>query len=218
MKAIFALSLAGAVVALGVQQNPTPPVVQRPQPQVPTVQAPKVTPPAAQQTAPQAPTVQAPQTTPPVAQPALPAAQATGQSFEATWSATGQRQTLAIEGGRKAVAVKLSGTVMLTTASGLSRGFRGEVLGFDDGAGLIAGRVVWTDDKGDQLFSALHGDALVSTSRQMYGTITGGTGRYAGLTGEYQFRWQSLVATDDETVAGRVTDLRGRVRTAGGLR
>lgn len=159
--------------------------------------------------------VQTPQVTPPTV--ALPQqANASGQVFEGTWSATGHRQFLKMHAGAPAVTVQLSGAITLTAGSGLSRGFRGEVIGFDDGAGLIAGRVVWTDERGDQIYSGIFGDALVAASRQLRGTITGGTGRYAGLTGEYEFRWQNLLQLEDDAVSGRAVDLRGRVRMAGG--
>ncbi len=46
----------------------------------------------------------------------------------------------------------------------------------------------------------------------MRGTITGGTGRYAGITGEYEFRWQYLIAAEGDVVHGRAVDLRGSVR------
>ena len=102
----------------------------------------------------------------------------------------GRRQSLPTEAGQPAVTVQLSGAVTVTTRRRLSRGFRGEVIGFDDGAGLIAGRVVWTDDRGDRIFSVLKGDAPIGPAAGRCGTITGGTGRYAGVTGEYEFRWQ----------------------------
>ena len=147
------------------------------------------------------------------AQGAAPAA--SGQAFEGTWSATGQRQTLPTEDGDLAVTVQLSGAVAITTGAGLSRGFRGEVIGFDDGAGLVAGRVVWTDERGDRIFSALNGEGLAAAGRQMRGTIVGGTGRYAGVTGEYEFRWHYLIAAEGSVVNGRAVDLRGRVRLGG---
>lgn len=199
MRWIIALALAGVVVVLGAQQTVPP------QTTVPTVQTPATT----------APVVQTPQTTTPsvaVPQQAMPV----GQVFAGTWSASGQRQVLPTDPGRAAVTVQLSGAVMLTTGSGLSRGFRGEVLGFDDGAGLIAGRVVWTDERGDRIFSSIYGDALTTAGRPMRGTITGGTGRYAGFTGEYEFRWQNLLTTEGNVVHGRVADLRGQVRSTGG--
>jgi hypothetical protein len=138
-----------------------------------------------------------------------------GQVFEGTWAASGQRQRLPTEAGPPAATVQLSGAVTIRTGTGISRGFRGEVVGFDDGVGSMAGRAVWTDDRGDRIFSVLRGNALAAAGRQMSGTITGGTGRYAGFTGEYQFHWQYLVSAEDTLISGRAVDLRGRVRPGG---
>ena len=151
---------------------------------------------------------------------AVPAVQvpdlaSSGQAFEGTWSAAGERQTLPTEAGQPAVTVRLSGAVAITTGAGLGRGFRGEVIGFDDGVGVVAGRAVWTDEKGDRIFSVLKGDRLAAAGRPMRGTITGGTGRYVGLTGEYEFRWQYLIAGDGNLISGRAVDLSGRVRRGG---
>jgi len=136
------------------------------------------------------------------------------RSFEGTWSASGRRQTVAIEGGGAAVIVEISGAVVLTSGEGLSRGFRGEAIGFDDGQGLSLGRCVWTDENGDRLFSRLKGEPL-QTGKRLFGTITGGTGRYAGLEGEYSFTWRYVVPAEDGIVQGRAVDLKGRVRRAG---
>jgi len=214
MKAIIPLSFAGVVVVLSAQQA-TPPATQGPRPVTPSVQRPTTTAPTVNTPQTTSPTVTTPQvTTPAVVTPQQ--ATATGQVFEGTWSAVGHRQLLKTEPDRAAVTVQLSGAVSITTGAGLSRGFRGEAIGFDDGAGLIAARAVWTDDKGDRIFSGIFGDAFASAGRQMRGTITGGTGRYAGITGEYEFRWQTMVTVDDTSVNGRTVDLRGRVRASGG--
>ena len=140
-------------------------------------------------------------------------------TFAGTWSATGQRQTLRTESGQPATTVQLSGAITLTSGAGLSRGFRGEVIGFDDAAGFVAGRVVWTDDKNDRIFSTLTGDRMAAEGgRGMRGTITGGTGRYAGLTGQYEFHWQHLITADGSLISGRAVDLRGQALPAGGAR
>ena len=218
MKGIITLTVAGAVVAIGAigapQTSPPPPAAQGPRPVVPSVQTPKTTAPTVQTPQTTSPAVQTPQVTQPTV--ALPQqATTSGQVFQGTWSATGHRQMLKVDGGRSATTVQLSGAIAITTGTGLSRGFRGEVIGFDDGAGLVAGRVVWTDERGDQIYSGIFGDALVAASRVLRGTITGGTGRYAGMSGEYEFRWQHLVNVDDVVVSGRAVDLRGRVRMGG---
>jgi hypothetical protein len=96
-------------------------------------------------------------------------------TFQGSWSAVGRRHTLPTEGARPAAVVQLSGAVVLTDPAA---GFQGEALAFDDGGSLSAGRAVWTDAKGDRVFSAFRGDSLQS-GRQIIGIITGGTGRYA---------------------------------------
>ena len=120
---------------------------------------------------------------------------------------------VAVEGGGAAAIVEVSGAVVLTVGEGLSRGFRGQAIGFDDGQGSAPGRAVWTDENGDRLFSRLKGESL-RTGKRFVGTITGGTGRYAGLEGEYSFTWQYVVAGEDGVgvIQGRAADLSGRVR------
>jgi hypothetical protein len=142
--------------------------------------------------------------------------EASGQrSFEGTLSATGQRQSVPTESGRPAVTLQLSGPVAITAGEGLRRAFRSEVVGFEDGAGLTVLRGVWTDDHGDRIFSALRGETVAS-GRQIAATITGGTGRYAGITGEYSFEWRYVVEAEAGTISGRAIGLRGRYRLGGG--
>jgi hypothetical protein len=131
--------------------------------------------------------------------------------FEGSWSAVGRRQTLPTEGTDVAASVQLSGTLTLTSGAGLTRGFRAEAIGFDDGQGMSAGRAVWTDETGARVFSVLKGEAI-GTGRRILGTITGGTGRYAGAIGDYALTWQYVVVQPDENVIqGRATDVRGRL-------
>jgi hypothetical protein len=136
------------------------------------------------------------------------------RAFEGTWSVSGRRQVVAVEGGAVAAIVDISGAVVLTAGEGLSRGFRGEAIGFDDGQGVSVGRCVWTDENGDRIFSRLKGEPL-QTGRRLLGTVTGGTGRYEGLEGEYSFTWQYVVPAEDGTIQGRAVGLKGRVRRAG---
>jgi hypothetical protein len=155
---------------------------------------------------------------------ATPAGQAQGpppadawRAFEGTWSAAGQRQTLPTEGAQPAAIVRLSGAVVLTSGAGLSRGFRGEAIAFDDGRSVSAGRSVWTDERGDRIFIELKGEPY-RTGRRIVGTITGGTGRYAGMTGDLSFAWQYIIAGDAGEVQGLTVGLKGRFRTAEALR
>lgn len=137
-----------------------------------------------------------------------------GRPFEGAWSATGQRRTLATGGERPAAIVQVSGAVVLTLGEGLSRGFRGELIGFDDGQAVSLGRWVWTDERGDRLFGEVKGGP-VRTGRRLAGAITGGTGRYAGITGEVWLTWQYVLDADEGTIQVRTTGLKGWYRPAG---
>jgi hypothetical protein len=130
-------------------------------------------------------------------------------AFGGTWSATGSRQTLSTEAGRAAI-VHLSGAVVLSSGIAGS-GFTAEAIGFDDGNGATTGRAVWTDSRGDRIFSDLRAGPL-QTGRTVTGTISGGTGRWAGATGDYSLTWQYVVAGEGDAIQGRSADLRGRIR------
>jgi hypothetical protein len=142
-------------------------------------------------------------------------AAAVDAAFDGSWSATGRRQTLPTETGRAAAITSLSGAIVLKNADGGAAGFQAEAIGFDDGA-TSSGRAVWTDSRGDRVFSTLSGEAL-QQGRRVTGTITGGTGRFAGVTGEYALTWQYAVADESDVVHGRSNDLRGRIRRPEGL-
>lgn len=133
------------------------------------------------------------------------------RAFSGSWSAIGRRQTVPTEEARPAAIVQLSGTVVLTTPAGLSRAFQAVAIGFDDGAQIAAGRAAWTDSRGDRVFSVMKGEPL-ATGRRVAGTITGGTGRYAGATGDWEMTWQFVVETEDGDMQGRAPDLHGRIR------
>jgi len=133
------------------------------------------------------------------------------RAFSGTWSASGRRQTLRTEGNRPAAIIQLSGAVVLASPAGLSSAFRAEAIGFDDGTQTAVGRAVWTDSRGDLVFSVLKGEPL-ATGRRITGTITGGTGRYANIAGDWELTWQFVVETEDGEVQGRAADLKGRAR------
>ena len=150
-----------------------------------------------------APTGARPLQTPPAAPSSL--------AFEGTWTASGERKPLPTETGRDAAIVQLSGALVLSSPGGLARGFHAQAIGFDDGVGVRLGRALWVDDTGDRLFSTLTGDQL-ATGARFSGTITGGTGRYVGLTGEYAFTWQYVVGSSDGAISGRAVGFKGTVR------
>ncbi len=128
-------------------------------------------------------------------------------AFDGSWSATGTRHVISTERGTAAI-VKLSGAIVL--AEGPAGGFSADMIGFDAGNGTATGRAVWTDSRGDRVFSTLQGGPI-DTGRRIVGTITGGTGRWSGATGDYSLTWQYVVA-DGDIIQGRAADLVGRIR------
>lgn len=88
-------------------------------------------------------------------------------------------------------------------------GFRADVIALVDTETGLIGRGVWTDEKGDQVFSELKGEGTAANNR-ITGTILGGTGRYAGVTGSYEFSWQFVLETDGGAIQGNAAGLKGR--------
>lgn len=133
-------------------------------------------------------------------------------TFTGTWSATGDRQTLQLGSNHKAEIFRLSGSMLLAGEQRLRRGFKAVSIGFSDNLkGGLQGRSVWTDDRGDKVFSEFHGPGE-APGQLIEGIFLGGTGRYAGVSGEYTFRWKRLINNENGKVSGRVVDLKGWVR------
>jgi len=134
-------------------------------------------------------------------------------AFEGAWTAAGTRRTLRLGADDRAAIFELTGTVLLSGAQRPSVGFRAQAIGLSDSRAGMQGRCVWTDERGDMVYSELRGEAVGSGNR-IAGTFVGGTGRYAGVTGDYTFQWQYVVDAEDGVVSGRVVDLKGRARLA----
>lgn len=137
--------------------------------------------------------------------------------FEGSWSAAGERHALSTETGRPAAVLVVSGAIVLATGEGLGRGFRGQAIGYDDGRTASVGRSVWTDERGDQLFSELRGEP-VDAGRRVVGRFTGGTGRLANVVGEYELVWRHVVQAEPGTVQVVTVALTGRFRRDGAAR
>ncbi|RPI99517.1 MAG: hypothetical protein EHM39_06385 [Chloroflexi bacterium] len=131
--------------------------------------------------------------------------------FEGTWTATGTRWTLRLGPADRAAIFDLTGSVLLTGAQRPAVGFKARAIGFSDSPTGMQGRCVWTDERGDMVYSELKGEA-VGSGNHIVGRFIGGTGRYASVTGDYSFQWQYVVDTEDGAVSGRVVDLKGRAR------
>jgi hypothetical protein len=115
--------------------------------------------------------------------------------------------------GHEAGIFKVSGSLLLTGAQRLTAGFKADVIGFSDTLAGMQGRSVWTDERGDKVFSELRGEEA-GPGKLIKGRFLGGSGRYAGVSGEYTFRWQRLGVNEDGELSGRVVGLEGWARLA----
>ena len=133
--------------------------------------------------------------------------------FQGSWNGVGSRHAIALGPNRTGSIVDLKGTMLLAGSGRPGVGFQAEVIGLSDSGTGFQGRSVWTDERGDQVYSELTGEGT-ATKNHIAGTILSGTGRYAGLTGSYEFSWQWVMEGEDGAVQGRAVDLQGRVRVA----
>ena len=144
-------------------------------------------------------------------------ASATGEwhEFSGSWNAAGNRRSISLGGDRRGSIIDLRGTMLLAGPGRPGVGFGAEVIALIDTTTGLVGRAVWTDQRGDRVYSELKGEGTREKNR-ISGTILGGTGRYAGATGTYEFSWQSVIELDDGSMQGRAVDLKGRVRAGSG--
>ena len=131
--------------------------------------------------------------------------------FEGTWTAVGTRSMMQLGGGRQAAVSTFKGSLVLGGSSRPGVGFRSEVIVFQDSATGLIGRAVWTNESGDEAYSELRGEGT-ATNNKIVGAFVGGTGRYEGVTGNYEFSWRFMLENEDGTVQGQSMGLKGRVR------
>lgn len=131
--------------------------------------------------------------------------------FHGTWTAAGTRNTMRLRGDRRANISMFNGSLVLEGPSRPGVGFRSEAIVFSDTATGMIGRSVWTDEHGDQVYSELLGEGTAKDNK-ITGTFVGGTGRYSGATGTYEFSWRFVLEDEEGLVQGQSTGLHGRVR------
>jgi hypothetical protein len=115
---------------------------------------------------------------------------------------------LRLDGDHLASIANFDGSLVLAGPARPAVGFRAEALIFSDTTTGTLGRAVWTDQRGDKVYSDLKGPG---SGGRIVGTFTGGTGRYAGATGEYEFSWRFLI-DNEGTVQGQSSGFKGRIR------
>jgi len=133
------------------------------------------------------------------------------RSFTGNWTTIGNRQTLDLGPGQQASVFQLSGSLLLSGKERINRGFQAQIIAFSDTTTGMQGRSVWTDEHGDKVFSELSGEGL-GAGQLIEGKFIGGTGRYAGISGEYSFKWKRLGAIEGNELTGRVVGLNGWAR------
>jgi hypothetical protein len=131
--------------------------------------------------------------------------------FQGTWTAAGSRNTMQLGGDRRAAISTFNGSLVLAGPSRPGVGFQSEAIVFSDSTTGMVGRAVWTDEHGDQAYSELRGEGTAENNK-ITGTFVGGTGRYSGVTGTYEFSWRFMVKNEDGGVQGQSMGLKGRVR------
>src|SRR3954471_22300670 len=111
------------------------------------------------------------------------------REFQGTWTAAGSRNTMHLKGARRASISTFTGSLVLAGPMRPAIGFRSEAIVFSDSATGLVGRAVWTDEHGDEAYSELQGDGN-AINNKLTGRFVGGTGRYSGITGTYEFSWR----------------------------
>ena len=131
--------------------------------------------------------------------------------FSGTWTAAGKRQAIGLGGDRRASIADYSGSLMLYGPSRPALGFRAEAVVLNDTATGLIGRAVWTDNADNQVYSEFR-DETTPAGTRIVGTFVGGSGRYQGATGTYEFSWRFLLEAEDGTVQAQSMGFSGKVQ------
>lgn len=130
------------------------------------------------------------------------------REFKGRMTVSGSRQTLLLQDQRLATTFRLGGSLLLSGADRPNLGFKVDIIGFSDSTTGMMARSVWTDERGERVYSELRA-VETGPGKPVDGAFTGGTGRYTGLTGNYRFSWNHMTDSDDSGFGARVTDLHG---------
>lgn len=135
-------------------------------------------------------------------------------TFEGKWTLEGRLGTMDVDGHEVQV-MRVEGPVTVETTGGLRTAFESDCVGVADGEAGGTGRCIWTDADGDAITMDMEGRIIgpAGTFREAKGVITGGTGKYAKLEGEYQLDWLFIESSiEPGKVLGRGTKLEGTWR------
>jgi hypothetical protein len=132
--------------------------------------------------------------------------------FKGSMIANGTRTSFPFGDGRQVFTFRLAGHVNLQTGLGKKKDYWSECVGLADSVTGIVGRCVWKDLAGPEIYLTLQSDRLQQGS-QVTGTIVGGTGLLAGISGDLWFNWSSVITL---TEAEGVVSVTGQTRNLTG--
>ena len=132
-------------------------------------------------------------------------------TFEAYWSVSGTIHILELQDGELGAAGGHTGTIVVQTNQGTVPSFETDCIAFADPEGSV-GRCVWTSTFGDLIYVNLKGSGTAGFGATR-GTFVGGTGKFQGIQGGFQFEWNYNVSSGkDATLDGYTMRMTGRYR------
>jgi len=132
--------------------------------------------------------------------------------FKGAWIANGSRTPFSFGDGRQVFTFKLAGHVNLQTTLNKKKDYWAECVGLADSVTGLVGRCAWKDLAGPEIYITLQSDKL-QQGVLVTGTIVGGTGALAGISGEMSFNWSSVIIQTD---AEGIVNVSGETRNLGG--
>jgi hypothetical protein len=135
--------------------------------------------------------------------------------FKGTMIANGTRTPFPFGDGRQVFTFRLGGHVSLQTPLGKKKDYWSECIGLADSITGVVGRCTWKDLDGPEIYLTIQSDKLQQGS-QVTGTIVGGSGKFAGISGDLSFNWSSVITQTDAdgsvNVTGQTRNLAGSYR------
>jgi hypothetical protein len=113
-------------------------------------------------------------------------------TFSARWVVTGSWRGLGLGGEREIILADLGGRLDVMPDGGALVDLASRCFVFWDSATGGTARCRWKHPSGDEIFSEVEG-GLLAQGAPVSGRFVGGTGRYAGISGEFRFGgWSAL--------------------------
>lgn len=135
--------------------------------------------------------------------------------FKGSMIANGSRTPFDFANGRQVFTFKIAGHVNLQTSLSKTKDYWSECIGLADSVTGIIGRCVWKDLAGPEIYLTIQSDKL-QQGGQVNGTIVGGSGHLAGISGALTFNWSSVTnlaeAEGVVSVTGQTKNLSGTYR------